>query len=53
MSAPLSERLRRHWLPLALACAGGMMMMLGWLLGEAQTVMRKAIQVCLECIGIG
>jgi hypothetical protein len=39
------------WVILLAAGAAGVV--LGAVRGEAQDVMRKAITVCLECIGIG
>jgi hypothetical protein len=32
---------------------GAVMMIAGGLRGEAQVVLRKAVSICLECIGIG
>lgn len=33
--------------------AGFLMIMLGVIRGEHQTVLEKAIKICLECMGIG
>ncbi len=42
---------KRLWLLLS---AGGIVLMFfGILRGEADTVLKKAILICLECIGIG
>ncbi len=48
----MSERLRRA-LPFALLLAGAAMVALGLLRGEQRTVLKKAVMICLECIGIG
>lgn len=32
---------------------GAVLVLLGVLRGEAMIVLRKAIRICLECIGIG
>ena len=37
----------------ALLAAGLAFMAAGILRGEAMTVLRKAITICLECIGLG
>lgn len=48
-------RLRQasRWLGIALALVGAAMMAYGIARGEMQVVMQKAINICLECIGIG
>ncbi|MBP5288503.1 MAG: thioredoxin [Clostridia bacterium] len=40
-------------LSLALLLAGGILILAGVLRGEAQTVLEKAIRICVECIGLG
>ncbi len=40
-------------LPLILMGAGTVLLVLGVFRGEAQVVLRKAVRICLECIGIG
>lgn len=45
----LSSRL----FPVALALFGLLMMGFGLYRGELTTVFKKAVTVCLECIGIG
>ena len=44
---------RRILLASALSALGVAFMGLGIWRGEVETVIRKAINVCLECIGIG
>ena len=42
------------WLPGALLLAlGAAFLCLGAFRGEVLTVLRKAVAICLECIGIG
>ncbi len=38
------------WVLLILAAG---MMLYGLIQGEAEAVLRKAVRICLECIGIG
>jgi len=40
-------------LPAVILLAGVIMMVFGILLGEPQEILRKAVVVCLECIGLG
>lgn len=35
------------------AIIGAIMMIAGIILGEPEIVLKKAIMICLECIGIG
>lgn len=44
---------RRDLTALALLAAGGVCIVLGVLRGEAADVLRKAVNICLECMGIG
>jgi len=46
-------KIRPHIIQLLLIVIGLTMTILGLLRGEALEVLRKAIVVCLECIGIG
>lgn len=44
----------KQWIvPFCLLLAGCLMIILGIIRGEHQTVLEKAIRICLECIGIG
>lgn len=36
-----------------LALAGTVFLLYGLYAGQAQTVLNKAVRICLECIGIG
>ena len=45
--------MRKHALQLVLLITGISMMITGILRGEALEILRKAILICLECIGIG
>jgi len=50
------QKMRRHkgiYLPTGLIVAGLLLMGLGIGQGELGVVLRKAIVICLECIGIG
>lgn len=40
-------------IPLALATLGVGFILLGTVLGEQTVVWRKAINICMECIGLG
>ena len=35
------------------AAAGAALLLLGLHMGEAEIVLRKAVNICLECIGLG
>lgn len=48
----MKRRLERLFPPL-LAAAGAVFMIAGIYRGEMAVVLRKAINICLECIGIG
>lgn len=43
----------RKYLPILLAIAGIGLMILGSRLGEVTVYFRKAVMICLECIGVG
>lgn len=45
--------MRRMILPLLVIAAGAGCMLAGQLRGEGKVLFEKAINICLECIGIG
>ena len=45
--------LRRNAPAILLLAAAAVFLMFGIYRGEAETVLRKAAAICLECIGIG
>ena len=46
--------MRTGWIKWALLGLGiALVVCFGWLGGEATLVMRKAIYICLECMGLG
>ncbi len=45
--------LRRNAPALIVLAAGVCMIVLGVARGEMQTVWRKAVNICMECVGIG
>ena len=45
--------LRRNWAALALLVLGAAFLSIGVWRGEAQVVFRKAVNICMECIGLG
>lgn len=45
--------LSSHWCGFGVAVLGLMMMGFGIYRGELAVVLKKAVNICLECIGIG
>lgn len=45
--------LRRNWVALLMLCVGILFLALGVWRDESQTVFRKAVNICMECIGLG
>lgn len=45
--------LRRNRVALLMLCVGIVFLVLGVWRDEAQTVFRKAVNICMECIGLG
>lgn len=46
-------KIKKYVLQLVLLVVGVAMLSVGALRGEADTVLAKAIRLCLECVGIG
>ena len=46
-------KLKKQIIPLCLLLLGAVMIVLGILRDEHQTILEKAVRICLECIGIG
>ena len=44
---------RSLWIAAVLLAAGAVLIVIGVSRGEAQQVLQKATNVCLECVGIG
>ena len=44
---------RRVWIPLALMALGAAFLALGAARGEQDVVFIKAVNICMECIGLG
>lgn len=49
----MKKFLRSSWTGIAAAAIGTGMMAYGIFRGEMEVVLTKAINICLECIGIG
>ena len=49
----MKKILDTSWPGLALAAAGILMMAYGIFRGEMSVVLTKAINICMECVGIG
>lgn len=44
---------RRNRVPLLLCAAAAVCLAWGVMQGQDQTVFRKAVNICMECIGLG
>ena len=42
-----------RWTGIAMAALGVLMMVFGIYRGEMEVVLTKAVNICMECIGIG
>jgi hypothetical protein len=49
----MDKRWIRIGIPAAMICSGAVFLAAGISRGEMDVVLRKAINICLECIGIG
>ena len=45
--------MRKNGITIGILCCGAVLMMLGLMRGEVTEYFVKAINICLECIGIG
>lgn len=43
----------KNWIPLGVMALGVILIISGIVRGEVSTLFEKAINICLECIGIG
>lgn len=46
-------RKTRNIIAVSILLAGAAFILIGVYRGEVETVLRKAVNICLECIGIG
>jgi len=44
---------KNAWIRIALLAAAAAFVIIGAVRGEAAVVLQKAVNICLECIGIG
>ena len=44
---------KKDWIAVAILLSGITLIILGALSGDARLIMKSAIRICLECIGIG
>lgn len=49
----MSTLLRRYWPALTLICVGVLFIAIGVWREEVEVVFRKAVNICMECIGLG
>ena len=49
----MSRRFQFYVISVILVFAGVLLIWIGFKNGQAEAVLRKAIRICLECIGIG
>ncbi len=49
----MKSKKRWNWCGLCAAAAGVLMMAYGISRGEMQVVFEKAVNICMECVGIG
>ena len=48
-----TNKIKRGFIQISLLTAGIGMCITGWVLGEPEQILQKAIRMCLECMGIG
>ena len=49
----MTKRFRSYFISVILMLTGALLIWIGFRNGQAEAVLRKAIRICLECIGIG